>query len=76
MNNALIAFLVHYMLYRRHGSLRKELNVKTPFDAIEKWFEINPKIFKKTPSQFKNKILFLQQNKIKVQVFHKQRCET
>ena len=36
MNSALIAFLVHYMLYRRHGSLRKELNVKTPFDAIEK----------------------------------------
>jgi len=42
------------MLYIRHGGLRKELNIKTPFDAIEKpvvskaepWFEINPKIFK------------------------------
>ncbi len=28
--SALIAFLVHYILYRRHGGLRKELNVKTP----------------------------------------------
>jgi hypothetical protein len=36
MNNALINFLLHYILYRRHGSLRKELNVKTPYQAIEK----------------------------------------
>jgi len=50
MNSTLIAFLVHYMLYRRHGSLRKEHNVKTPFNAIEKpvvskaepWFELKP----------------------------------
>jgi hypothetical protein len=25
MNNALMAFLVHYILYRRHGELRREL---------------------------------------------------
>jgi len=42
MNSAFMAFLVYYMLYRRHGGLRKELNVKTPFDAIEKWFELKP----------------------------------
>jgi len=24
------------------GSLRKELKVQTPFQAIEKWFEIKP----------------------------------
>jgi len=50
MNSALISFLVLYMLYRRHGSLRKELDVKTPFNAIEKpkvskaepWFELKP----------------------------------
>jgi hypothetical protein len=47
------------MLYRRHSGVRKELNVKTPFDAIEKWFEINPKIFIENPLQFKNKILYL-----------------
>lgn len=59
MNTDLIQFLVHYNLYRRHGSLRRELKVKTPFNAVEKWFELDPKIFKENPNQFKNKILNL-----------------
>ncbi len=42
MNNALIAFLVHYMLYKRHRGLRRELKVKTPYQSIEKWFEFHP----------------------------------
>ncbi|MDD2386310.1 MAG: integrase core domain-containing protein [Bacteroidales bacterium] len=46
MQKELLKFLTYYILYRRHGSLRKELNVKTPFDAIEKWFKINPKLSK------------------------------
>ena len=37
MNQDLMKFLVHYNLYRRHGSLRRELKVKTPFNAVEKW---------------------------------------
>ena len=59
MNYDLMNFLVHYNLYRRHGSLRKELNVKTPFDAIEKWYRIKPEIFKEKPDAFKSKILSL-----------------
>ena len=59
MNNDLMNFLVHYNIYRKHGSLRKELNVKTPFNAVEKWYELNPEIFKEKPSVFKNKILSL-----------------
>lgn len=59
MNNDLMSFLVHYNLYRRHGSLRKELNVKTPFDAIEKWYKIKPEIFKQNPDEFRKKILSL-----------------
>lgn len=59
MNNDLITFLIHYNLYRRHGSLRKELNVKTPFDAIEKWYKIKPEIFNQKTDEFKNKILSL-----------------
>ena len=59
MNNDLMAFLVHYNLYRRHGSLRRELNVKTPFDAIQKWFELDPSIFKQNPLDFKKKLLNL-----------------
>ncbi len=61
------------MLYIRHGGLRKELNIKTPFDAIETlvvskaepWFEINSKILKENPLQLKNKILSLLQKKSK-----------
>lgn len=69
----LMRFFEYYNLYRRHGSLRKELNVKTPFDAIEKWYQLKPEIFKETPLQFKNKILSLQFNKAS---FHQQPCET
>jgi len=65
--------VVFYNLYRRHGGLRKELNVKTPFDAIEKWYEIKPEIFNQNPLQFKNKILSLYSNKASP---HQQPCET
>jgi len=63
INSDLMRFVVFYNLYRRHGSLRKELNVKTPFDAIEKWYEIKPEIFNQNPLLFKNKILSLPKNK-------------
>ena len=62
MNEDLTKFLIYYNLYRRHGSLRRELKVKTPFNAIEKWFEIKPEIFKEKPLKFKNKILNLKIN--------------
>jgi len=74
MNSALIAFLVHYILYRRHGGLRRELKVKTPMQAIEKWFDMKPEIFKQKPFEFKNKILALKNSN--EPSFHKQPCET
>lgn len=73
MQEELLKFLIYYILYRRHGSLKKELNVKTPFDAIEKWFKINPKLFKENPLQFKNKVLSLPLINTS---YHKQPCET
>jgi len=73
LNIALMNFLVFYNLNRRHGGLRKELNVKTPFDAIEKWYEIKPNIFNQNPLQFKNKIILLQSNNASLQ---QQPCET
>lgn len=66
-------FLIAYNLYRRHGSLRKELNVKTPFKAIEKWYEIKPEIFKETPNEFKIKLINLQNKLINS---NQQPCET
>ena len=56
----LAKFFGYYNMYRRHGSLRRELEVKTPFHAIEKWHKLKPEIFKITPEQFKNNILNLQ----------------
>lgn len=47
-------FLVYYNTCRRHGSLRKELSVKTPFDAVKKWFDLEPEIFKVLPNDFYN----------------------
>jgi len=73
MNEDLIKFLVHYNLYRRHGSLRKELKVKTPYDAVEKWYELDEKIFKTKPLEFKNKILSLRNKQV---VKKSQPCET
>jgi len=58
----LTKFLSFYNLNRRHGSLRKELNAKTPFNAIEKWYQLKPEIFKIRPNEFKNIILNLNQN--------------
>lgn len=69
----LLAFLVCYNLYKRHGSLRKELNVKTPFDAVEKWYQLKPNLFKQNPNEFKNKILNLNP---KIVNLHQQPCET
>jgi len=61
MISALNVFLIHYMLYRRHGGVRKELNVKTPFKALEKWYELKPELFNQNPSDFKIKLLNLEQ---------------
>ena len=77
METHLFKFLVFYLLYRRHGSLKKELNIKTPFEAVEKWYELKPEIFLQKPLEFKNKILLLShQTKTKQVCFTQQPGET
>jgi hypothetical protein len=39
--------------------LRKELNVKTPFDAVEKWYKSKPEILNKIPMNLKIKFYLL-----------------
>lgn len=74
MTHALLRFLLYYMLYRRHGSLKKELGVKTPLQAVEKWFGLKPELFKESPERFKEKISSL---KLYFKASHtKQPCET
>ena len=60
METHLEDFLFKYNTIRRHGSLRKELNVKTPLKAVYKWYELEPEIFKENPIEFENKILNFQ----------------
>ena len=55
-------FLVDYNLTRRHSSLRTEIWVKTPFEAIEYWFKLSPDLFKETPFEFKQKLLTIKKN--------------
>jgi transposase InsO family protein len=64
MRQDLAKFLSYYNIHRRHGSLRRELNVKTPLDAVQKWYELKPELFKITPDEFKNNILNLQDDLI------------
>ncbi len=45
-------FLIYYNTNRRHGSLRKELKVRTPYEAVQSWFKTEPKIFKISPDEF------------------------
>ena len=57
-------FMIYYNRHRRHGSLRKELNVKTPCQAIEKWYELKPEIFKISPQKFNKNIIDLETENI------------
>lgn len=62
MKTDLNLFLVDYNLIRRHSSLRTEIWVKTPFEAIEYWFKLSPGLFKETPFEFKEKLLTIKKN--------------
>ena len=47
-------FLIFYNFNRRHGSLRKELKVRIPFEAVQSWFQAKPEIFKILPDVFQD----------------------
>jgi hypothetical protein len=46
--------LIYYNFDRRHGSLRKELKVRTLFCAVQSWFQAKPEIFKILPDVFQD----------------------
>jgi hypothetical protein len=50
------------MVERVNGTIKNNTILKPPFDAVEKWCQLKPEIFKITPEQFKNNILNLNQN--------------
>lgn len=53
LKESLNKFLIYYLFTRRHGSLRKELKVRTPYEAIESWFKTKPELFKISPDEFR-----------------------
>jgi hypothetical protein len=46
--------LIYYNFDRRHGSLRKELKVRTLFWGVQSWFQAKPEIFKILPDVFQD----------------------
>lgn len=61
MNTDLMSFMIVYILERKHSSLiseyQKELKIKTPYQALEHWYNISPELFHETPLDFKEKLL-------------------
>ena len=58
----LLSFMVYYNLNCRHTSFKKELWVKTPYNALEYWYEKELSIFKEDLFDFKEKLLKIRQN--------------
>ncbi len=46
-------FLLYYNFNRRHGSLRKEFKVKTPFEALQSCFQSKSELFRILPNEFR-----------------------
>ena len=70
-------FLIFYLCYRRHGSLKKELGVKTPLQAVYKWYELKPELFHQMPEIFEKNALNLSlQNKVSQPINKEQPCGT
>jgi len=57
MKEDLVKFMKYYNLYRLHTSLKKELKVRTPFDAYRYWYNKFPNLFHKTPQLFQDSLL-------------------
>ena len=62
MTKDLLSFMVYYNLNRRHSSLRRELWVRTPYNALEYWYEKDSSIFKEDLFDFKEKLLKIKKN--------------
>jgi len=46
-------FLLYYTFHRRHSGLHRELKVRTPFEALQSWFETTPERFRVSPEEFR-----------------------
>ena len=55
--------LLYCLFSKRHGSLKKDLNVRTPYETLQNWYNLDPNTrFIKHPEQFRaDAIRWLQQ---------------
>ena len=59
MKHDLVKFLYYYLFYRRHSGLYKELKVRTPYEALQKWYNLEPSLFTTPPDNFRHQVLAL-----------------
>ncbi|SEI05271.1 hypothetical protein [Bathymodiolus azoricus thioautotrophic gill symbiont] len=52
MKRDLNQFLIFYNFNRGHGGLRKEIKVRTPYEALEYWYNLKPDLFIREPDMF------------------------
>jgi len=55
-------FAIFYNMERKHSSIVKELNVRTPFEAMIHWYKNKPQLFYVKPSFFIEKVLYCSKN--------------
>ncbi|CAB5502520.1 hypothetical protein AZO1586I_971, partial [Bathymodiolus thermophilus thioautotrophic gill symbiont] len=56
MKRDLNQFLIFYNFNRGHGGLRKEIKVRTPYEALEYWYNLKPDLFIREPDMFRSVI--------------------
>jgi transposase InsO family protein len=57
LRESLNKFLIYYIFTRGHSGLRRELKVRTPYEALEAWFVTKPELFKISPHEFRAKAM-------------------
>ncbi|MEF2175246.1 MAG: hypothetical protein V3575_02135 [Candidatus Absconditabacteria bacterium] len=56
MKKDILAFMIFYILNRRHGGIVKETQTKTPYDALVYYYKIYPDKYKEPPESVKQKL--------------------
>ena len=56
MKRDLNQFLIFYNFNRGHSGLRKEIKVRTPYEALEYWYNLKPDLFIREPDMFRSVI--------------------
>ncbi len=56
MKQDLNKFLIFYNFNRRHSGLRKEIKVRTPYEALKYWYNLKPDLFIREPDMFRSMV--------------------